>query len=128
MNVIKRIREDLLCPPLDGHRILSIRLSDYSTWEAGKCSNGGSYSYHTVYKRDGERFIKLLTTSAEFDYCPVCGVFYTSGHRDCEPARLDAEQVWEEVSEFIEKHRGDSDYSVTVKLVKTGVLNLGEVD
>lgn len=56
--------------------IKKIRLNDFSEYEAGKCNNGGCYGFWTDYFRlDSGLFEAVYRTTADFDYCPVCGSF-----------------------------------------------------
>ena len=59
-------------------------------------SNGGDYDFgRTVVAEDGKPVAVRYWTSAEFDYCPHCGVFNRcEERRGCgDPAPMDARDV-----------------------------------
>lgn len=53
-----------------------VRLSDDSEYDSELCRNGGAYGFWTDYNRmeDGRWYISYGTT-ADFEFCPVCGSF-----------------------------------------------------
>ena len=56
--------------------IKRVRFCDYTSYEAEKSSNGGCYGFWKDYNRldDGNWEVSYGTT-ADFEYCPVCGSF-----------------------------------------------------
>ena len=60
---------------LDG--ISRVRFNDYSKYEPGKSNNGGCYGFWTDYNRlENGLFEISYGTTADFEYCPVCGCFH----------------------------------------------------
>ena len=58
--------------------------SDYSNYKEETCRNGGDYAFYTVYERIGANKREChYETSADFDYCPVCGNFGKHYSDDC---------------------------------------------
>ena len=56
--------------------IRKVIFNDDSEYVAGKGSNGGCYSFWEKYENLGNGiFRKSYHTSADFDYCPICGIF-----------------------------------------------------
>ena len=50
--------------------------SDYSNYKPETCRNGGDYAFYEVYERIGDNKWEChYETSADFEYCPVCGSF-----------------------------------------------------
>lgn len=58
---------------LDG--ISRVRFNDYSEYNSDKCNNGGCYGFWTDYDRTESGWLVSYGTTADFDYCPVCGSF-----------------------------------------------------
>lgn len=59
----------------------SIRLSDYSEYDADKCHDGGYYGFWETYTQtEACSWVKSYgsTASLDFDYCPCCGCFYST--------------------------------------------------
>ena len=53
-----------------------IRIYDYSEYNPDLCNNGGCYEYWDKYEKlDNGKFRVSYHTSAEFKFCPVCGMF-----------------------------------------------------
>ena len=52
-----------------------VRFNDYSDYVSDKCNNGGCYGFWTDYNRVDKGWEVSHWTTAEFDYCPVCGSF-----------------------------------------------------
>lgn len=51
-------------------------ITDYSNYEPSKSRNGGCYLFTTIFTRvSGEMWQISYGTSAEFEYCPVQGIF-----------------------------------------------------
>lgn len=63
-------------------KIKSACIKDYSGFEAGLSSNGGSYGFWTIYRYIGNgKYTVEHGTTADFDYCEFCGSF---GSCNCE--------------------------------------------
>ena len=59
---------------LDG--INRVRFYDYTEYESEKSNNGGCYGFWTNYNRlENGLFEVSYGTTADFEYCPVCGSF-----------------------------------------------------
>lgn len=59
---------------LDG--IKKITFYDYSEYFPELCNDGGAYGFFTIYMRISNDEWKIsYKTTADFDYCPVCGCF-----------------------------------------------------
>lgn len=54
-----------------------VEFQDWSQYEEGKSSNGGCYMFseHYYYSEQSDLWHKEYETSADFEYCPVCGRF-----------------------------------------------------
>ena len=54
-----------------------IEFQDWSQYVEGKSSNGGCYMFsdHYYYNEKSDLWRKEYETSADFEYCPVCGRF-----------------------------------------------------
>jgi hypothetical protein len=78
-----------------------IQFRDDSSYVLGKDENGGSYRYTLYMYREKDHFEVEFGTSADFDYCPVYGLFKScneceSHHEDCctaKPVVLTTEEV-----------------------------------
>lgn len=56
--------------------IKRVRFCDYTEYESGKSNNGGCYGFWTDYDRlENGKWEVSYGTTADFDYCPVCGSF-----------------------------------------------------
>lgn len=56
--------------------IQRVRFNDFMEYESGKSSNGGAYGFWTDYTRLENGMWKIsYGTTADLDFCPVCGVF-----------------------------------------------------
>lgn len=59
---------------LDG--INRVRFNDYTEYNSEKSNNGGCYGFWTDYNRlESGLFEVSHHTTADFDFCPVCGSF-----------------------------------------------------
>lgn len=93
--------------------IKRVRFNDYSDYDSEKCNNGGSYGFWTDYSRleNGNWEISYGTT-ADFDYCPVCGCFndhyegndccYSSGYECGEFETVTENELLKLINEFEE--------------------------
>lgn len=50
---------------LDLEEIQEIRIEDYTSYVAGKSSNGGNYIYGTTFKKEGINWIRVDWSSCE---------------------------------------------------------------
>lgn len=77
-----------------------VKIVDRTHFAADTCNNGGGYSYTVTYRQIADdKFEVWHSTSAEFDYCPLCGNFY-QGNCPCGmegPDVVNYEQVKKEV-------------------------------
>ena len=56
--------------------IKRVRFCDYTEYESGKSNNGGCYGFWTDYNRlENGKWEVSYGTTADFEYCPVCGRF-----------------------------------------------------
>ena len=61
-----------------------IRFNDFTEYETGKSSNGGCYGFWTDYNRlENGLFEVSHGTTADFEYCPVCGDFHSYDEETC---------------------------------------------
>lgn len=87
---------------------------DFSNYDPNKCNNGGSYGFWKTYTRlTSEIFEISYGTTADFDYCPVCGCFadhydgdedsdYTSGYSCGEFDTITEKELLKRINAFIE--------------------------
>jgi len=56
---------------------------DFSNFDERFCVNGGAYGFWDIvyYIPKFKVFVRRYYTTSDFDYCPVCGNFYTPGNR-----------------------------------------------
>ena len=92
--------------------IKRVRFND-SDYDSEKCNNGGSYGFWTDYSRleNGNWEISYGTT-ADFEYCPVCGNFndhyegdyscYESGYSCGEYETITEAELLKRINEFEE--------------------------
>lgn len=52
-----------------------IRISDYSEYKEGLSNNGGCYSFWETYTRTENGFEISHGTTADFEFCKICGSF-----------------------------------------------------
>ena len=56
--------------------IKRVRFNDFSEYESGNSNNGGCYGFWTDYNRlENGLFEVSYGTTADFNFCPVCGSF-----------------------------------------------------
>lgn len=72
---------------LDGFN--KVVFNDFSQYVEGKSCNGGCYGFWVTYHRTGDVFTAVHGTTAEFDYCPVCGSF--SSHYEGDDSCFESE-------------------------------------
>jgi len=72
---------------------LTITIVNDSNYESGKGSNGGAYSFSTIYQQtDLNSFIRWYETSGEFKFNPYSGQF-----DNC----FDSNEVWDWIDENV---------------------------
>ena len=93
--------------------IKKVRFCDFSEYDSEKCNTGGCYGFWTDYMRtaDGKWIISYGTT-ADFEYCPVCGTFsdhyneddccYNSGYECGEYENVTEDELLKLINEFQE--------------------------
>lgn len=85
-----------------------VRFNDFSEYESEKSANGGKYGFWTDYTRQEDgRWEVSYGTTAEFDFCPVCGSFddhrLEDGTYECgEFQTVSEEELIEEINKFVE--------------------------
>ena len=92
--------------------IKKVRFNDFSDYEPEKCNNGGEYGFWTDYKRlENGLFEVSYGTTADFQYCPVCGSFqnhstdddyYDSGYSCGEFETVTERELIDMINEFDE--------------------------
>ena len=56
--------------------VKKVRFNDYSEYDSEYGNNGGKYGYWTEYRKLHNGLIEIsYGTTADFDFCPVCGCF-----------------------------------------------------
>jgi hypothetical protein len=100
-----------------------IKLYDYSDYDSNNCCTGGSYGDWDTYTRVPEGWRLSYHTTADFQYCPICGDFGDhletdeNGNAICSWTGhtydvLSDEQMLDTLSRFVEddKHWVDIEY------------------
>lgn len=60
------------------------RIVDRKSENSALSNNGGDYDFgRTVAVQDGAPVAVRYWTSADFDYCPICGVFDSHSSEEC---------------------------------------------
>ena len=87
-----------------------VKIVDRTHFVSETSNNGGDYSYTVTYRQIADDMFEVLySTSAEFDYCPLCGNFY-QGNCPCgkeDPDVVNYEQVKKEVDVANMRHYGN---------------------
>lgn len=96
-------------PIINLDNVVRVHIVDYSDYDPDNCHTGGQYLFWEDYRRVEEGWEVSYHTSAEFDYCPICGNF---GRCDC------SEEEYEIISdnqllEEIQYALGKEDVEVT---------------
>lgn len=95
------------------NNIKKVRFCDYSEYDSEKCNNGGCYGFWTDYNRlENGNWKVSYGTTADFEYCPVCGSFnnhyegddyyYESGYSCGEFKQVAEEELLKLINEFEE--------------------------
>ena len=102
-----------------------VRLNDDSEYDPERCHTGGAYGFWTDYNRmeDGRWYVSYGTT-ADFEFCPVCGSFndhycddddeafgHDSGYSCGEYEVITTAELIEIINSFVE----DEDHYITYK-------------
>lgn len=128
-NILKIITE------IENGTISEVILQDWSQYEEGKSSNGGCYYFGTHYYYDTEEnmWLKQYETSADMEFCPVCGMFgdheeYEDdkfvGYTCREPDYYRTSAMIRIIVKFMLDHAGDMNYcTVTRTYFKNEVIN-----
>ena len=99
-----------------------IKICDYSQFNSEKSCNGGGYGFWTEYSNLGNGKIEVsYGTTADFEFCPVCGGFsnhaakdgedsYESGYNCGEYEIITAEELVNRIYDFKE----DEDHFIEV--------------
>lgn len=65
------------------NKINKVIINDFRECKTGLSNNGGCYGYFTVYNRITDKtFAISYYTTADLEYCPVCGNF--GSHLECD--------------------------------------------
>lgn len=56
-----------------------IRINDWRSYEPGRCTNGGHYSFHSAFRKEGALVLEEMYSSAEYPTCPICGQYLRNG-------------------------------------------------
>nr|WP_270249122.1 hypothetical protein [Coprococcus catus] len=92
------------------NNIESVKFCDYTSYDPNKCHDGGSYAFYKNYKRDDNgMWYAVYSTTADFDYCPCCGIFsdhydedYESGYSCGEFETVTDEELLDIINSFEE--------------------------
>lgn len=81
-----------------------VRFNDFSEYETGKSSNGGCYGFWTDYTRlENGNFEVSHGTTADFEFCPVCGDFHAYAEETCgEYQTVSEAELLRLINDFVE--------------------------
>lgn len=121
-NILKIITE------IEDGKISEVILQDWSQYEEGKSSNGEYYYFGTHYYYNPEKhmWLKQYETSADMEFCPVCGTFGNHeeydeetgefiGYTCREPGYCYSSAMIRIIARFMLKHFGDIDYCTVTR-------------
>ena len=95
-----------------------VSLYDYSNYEKKHSRNGGKYGFQTVLTSlDNGLWAITYYTTADMDFCTLCGSFTTEEH-NCERQYVSTDEVAEAIDEFITSNK----YSLNTSVVIDGEL------
>ena len=95
--------------------IKTVIISDYTDYVAGKSNTGGCYAWYTTYKNEGDSTFSVhYGTSADFEFCSMCGDF---GHSEeaCHRAYyeiVDTDDVLRDVLRTLKKIDNGEDFTI----------------
>lgn len=88
-----------------------VTLNDDSHYEGDRCNTGGCYGFWEEYINIGNEIWEFrYRTTADFEYCPVCGNF---GNCNCDREELETyttQEVAERILSFLLSHQHDTRY------------------
>jgi len=93
---------------------------DYSSFEAGRCNNGGQYGFWTEWSIvPGTRWVYEADhrTTADFCYCPYCGRFEQDLNRHmewCWPERVRLDCLLQKIDEYLARYAGEEEMYVEI--------------
>lgn len=96
-----------------------VKVTDWSQYVSGKSSTGGCYSFTTKFfpNEDASLFEVKYYTSADIDYCDVCGSFQTcsrcNSYINGECCSGYETMTQEEVVEYLESVQSDENFEIT---------------
>lgn len=108
----------------DLNGIKKVRFNNYSEYNSEKSNDGGSYGFWTDYSRlENGKWEVSYGTTADFEYCPVCGSFndhyaededdiYNSGYSCGEFATATSDELIDEINKFEKEHENDDEYFI----------------
>lgn len=80
---------------------MKVKIVDRTHFVSETSHNGGDYSFTATYHQIADdKFEVSYSTSADFDYCPLCGSFYQG---NC-PCGMEGPEIvsWEEVETAVD--------------------------
>lgn len=102
-------------PSLNGKKSLNnvkrVRLYDFTDYEPAYSNNGGCYYFITGYRHIGvDKWEKYYATSADMDYCPICGNF---GRCSCDESDYEIVSTTTVLFEIVKQlNKNDSNFTV----------------
>lgn len=81
-----------------------VRFNDFSEYETEKSNNAGCYGFWTDYTRlENGNFEIRHGTTADFEYCPVCGDFHAYNEETCgEYQTVSEAELLRLINDFVE--------------------------
>lgn len=103
-----------------------IEFQDWSEYEPDKSSNGGCYRFskHYYYNKDSDLWELQYETSADMEYCPICGHFGNHEEYDddtfigysCGSAKIiSSTKMIQTVISFMLNYKDDTDHIMLVR-------------
>lgn len=117
---------DLLINICESSVYTDIEFQDWSEYEPDKSSNGGCYRFskHYYYNKDSDLWTLQYETSADMEYCPICGHFENHEEYDddifigysCGSAKIiSSTKMIQTVISFMLNYKDDTDYIMLVR-------------
>lgn len=96
----------------------NVIITDLSEYDGDRCNNGGCYSFtdEFCYNENLNTYQKFYSTSADFEYCYICGGFQSCsqcGMYDREEGECISKPdtaTWEEIEKIIQEHKDKGSY------------------